>query len=1667
MKKITLSLCLLFCSLFTYGQSNDFKWMQIVHDANNFINIADSFQTFILAEYSDSIPKEKLPNIKDYYRYYKFWKSRLSYEQGNASHDTYLQATNSLNNSGGYCNQQDLANWELHGPATLPCQNLGLVSEVLGNPSNPNDIILSSEHGGLWKYQTTGNTWINVTDNLFLPGISATSIIRHPGNPNHLFASTGSGVHTTNYGVGIIESLDNGYNWNIMNSFPNQSAPYLVKLIYDPNDIDFTDGLTMYAIGFDKIFKTLNTGVSWEELTSNSPSFFSSINMQGKQFHDIKVLENGKLIVSLRARWDGINGKVIIYDEFNGWQDISSIIRPDAPFQKARFSTPSNGKVFALIDYDNGNVDKHRRIYKSVDNAQSWTQVNILNEVPSEKDEIEYFPTGNSSNGFVLLGGVHLKCFKESNPSVSKSYASEMSCIPNSPFYHADVRDFYYMGTDNDGKEMVLFANDGGITLFKIDASNYSNYSFTNLNGNHLPISNLNGMAVTNNSNEFILAGAVHCNTFKFQNGNWSSFSGGDGGDCEINWLDTRIYYNMNNGSIQRSGSTIHSFSSGYWFIGMEFELSPINPYKLYFGGREQLVIYEEGIGKSIKPAPEGLTNVGAIGINNREDIYIADFSFANFNVNGRFAKSTDGGNSWTDLSNTKVPLSTSPDSLTLRQVLAWKTIEDIIFNPNDPLEVWISIGGLFSENNQPIGEKFRVLHSVDGGKSWTDYSKGLPAFPVMALEYQLGSNNRLFAGTDAGVYYRTPEMTKWECFSSGLPISIITDLDYEPCSNSLYASTYSRGVFKTALPLSFNPTTPIVINSNTEWSLQKVVNQNIIIETGATLIITNSVFMGGNTKIIVKRGGTLKIDGGKLTTRCGELWNGIELWGNSELSQLPYSNQGWVQVINGGIIENAICGIKTFRPLDEENGTPMQNYTGGIVQAEDAIFRNNRTAVHFLGYSFINHSYFKNCVFETTATLFDNSDPDYFVKMESVTGIHFNGSKLENKIPPGTIPVERRGSGIYAVDSDIRFESLCTQFIVQPCPAQNTQRSLIKNLYRGIYGISSGPEKTVIVNKADFITNFKGLYLGAMNYATITENYIYPWAEQFTQNPQTYGFYLDQCTGFKMEANEFNNESELCAQCGIGLIINKSGPDNNLVYNNIFKNLRIAAQAQDNNRGKENRGLCYKCNDFVNNLYDIRVTSSYDPIDPYFDGIANHQGAYIPGDNKAPASNVFTNTQQAAFNINNSGNSIIYYKHQIAIPKVHPYPTGGNGVVTVTHVPNTTYTKSESCPSQLTGGSPSEEEALKEEAEAAAEETREQLDELVDGGNTLLLNNMVYTSIPPLAADLHQELLASSPYLSDTVLNNAVGKEEVLVNPMIRDVMVANPHSAKSEELLDMLEQRTEPLPDYMWAEILQGQNISGAKENLEAILAHWNHERYRHWNNLNRHYLNIIDDAAAFDSLVALLLGECSPDAYYQLALLYVLKNNWTEAQSVLNSIPSQFALTVQQQAEHQTLVDYVGILAVIQQASPHTLKPGENQVAVLESLAGGENGTASVYSRNLLIHAGETVYEEPILGDDLLKKSAKKRGGTSKGVVFAQEMLQAYPNPSNGYFVIKTNVPEEGGVVQLISHLGVVSAEYPVCKGPGQFVVNTKELAKGNYMLALVLNYKRAATAKITVQ
>ena len=154
--------------------------------------------------------------------------------------------------------------------------------------------------------------------------------------------------------------------------------------------------------------------------------------------------------------------------------------------------------------------------------------------------------------------------------------------------------------------------------------------------------------------------------------------------------------------------------------------------------------------------------------------------------------------------------------------------------------------------------------------------------------------------------------------------------------SRLMYTMTKSiniTSVLSNPFPIS---TTPFHISSNTTWSVKTFMPIEVTIDSLATLTITDTLLCRSSSRLIVRPGGKLIVDGGTLTSACaGEMWQGIEVVGNRTQHQNA-ANQGTVIFRNGATIENAHCAIKTG--LDGNEWLT----SGGIVQCTGSTLRND-----------------------------------------------------------------------------------------------------------------------------------------------------------------------------------------------------------------------------------------------------------------------------------------------------------------------------------------------------------------------------------------------------------------------------------------------------------------------------------------------------------------------------------------------------------------------------------------------------------------------------------------------------------------------------------------------------------------------------------------------------
>lgn len=413
-----------------------------------------------------------------------------------------------------------------------------------------------------------------------------------------------------------------------------------------------------------------------------------------------------------------------------------------------------------------------------------------------------------------------------------------------------------------------------------------------------------------------------------------------------------------------------------------------------------------------------------------------------------------------------------------------------------------------------------------------------------------------------------------------------------------------------------------ITDSADLTWQNDRIMMSHLIIESGSKLTLKDCwLHMPSDARIIIKPGGKLIVDGANITNKCNNMWQGIEVWGNSSDHQ-QYVNggylQGYLELRNGATIENAICAVELWHPNHN-------NTTGGIIFAKDAVFRNNRKAVHAKDYTNFYptsggeapyNAIFRHCDFIIDDDYLETETFYKHVDIANVNGIKFQGcefsvSSNSNGASPWCV-------GIGAYSAGFTVDSYCENIAINPCPDNSLYRSTFTGFNNGILSVNEGNSaKTFSVRDAVFTNNHRGIFAHNTGYVTILNN-------EFNIGCNLecgYGVYAVGVTGFCIEENVFRPViGSSCTTYGIGIF--KSGSINDIYKNNFeyltFGNVSVGVNYSDNNDG-----LTYTCNENIGNGIDFCVLNEGN-----VGGVRSQQGSA-----SSPAGNTFSGTQYHFYN--------------------------------------------------------------------------------------------------------------------------------------------------------------------------------------------------------------------------------------------------------------------------------------------------------------------------------------------------------------------------------------------------------------------------------------------------
>ncbi|MDN3492255.1 WD40/YVTN/BNR-like repeat-containing protein [Winogradskyella bathintestinalis] len=672
--------------------------------------------------------------------------------------------------------------------------------------SNPDVMYVGTASGGLWKSNSGGITWNPIFDKEVTASIGAVEI--QQSNPSVIWVGTGEGNprNSLNGGYGVYKSLDGGKNWMAMGL---EKTRHIHRIIVDPTNPDV---VYVGAIGSPwgehperGVFKTTDGGATWNKiLFVNNKTGVADLVMD--------PTNPNKLIATLwehkREPWffnsggEG-SGLHITHDGGKTWKKITE----DDGFPKGDL-----GRIGVAIAPNKPNIiyalveAKKNALYKSEDGGFKWKKINDKDDIgnrPFYYSEI-YVDPENENRVYSVFTYVNVsqdggKNFEQLMPA----YGVDNGIHPDHHAWWIHPENGNFMIDGNDGG--LNITRDGGKTWRFIGNLPVAQFYHINVD-NDFPYNVYGGMQ----DNGSWRGPAYVWRAQGIRNSYWQEISFGDGFDVIPDKDDSRYGWTMSQ----------QGYVSRYdWQTGNNYMVRPTHPdpdvklrfnwnsainvdpfdnSTIYFGSQFVHKSTDKGETWAVispdlttnnpekqKQSESGGLTLDATGAENHTTILVIEPSPIEKDMlwvgtdDGRVHFTTDGGNTWNDVSKLKG----LPEGSWIAQIKASNK------NKGEAL--------LIANDYRRFNYTPYAYRTKNYGKTWERIvdENDVESYTLSIVE-DLDEPNLLFLGTDDGLYISIDAGNTWTKWTEGFPTTSVKDLVIQPREHDLVIGTFGRAAW-------------------------------------------------------------------------------------------------------------------------------------------------------------------------------------------------------------------------------------------------------------------------------------------------------------------------------------------------------------------------------------------------------------------------------------------------------------------------------------------------------------------------------------------------------------------------------------------------------------------------------------------------------------------------------------------------------------------------------------------------------------------------------------------------------------------------------------------------------------------------------------------------------
>ncbi len=661
--------------------------------------------------------------------------------------------------------------WRMIGPFRG-----GRTVGATGVPGQPNVFYIGVNNGGVWKTTDYGRTWTPIFDDQPTGSIGALAVA--PSKPDVIYVGSGEGLQRPDLSVGdgVYKSTDGGKTWQHMGLRDGQQIPAILVDPHDPDRVFVAVLGHPYGANPERgVFRSTDGGKSWEKvLYKDENTGAVALAFDPTDARTIYAAlwaarqgpwENGA--------WQGSGSG--LYKSTDGgttWRPLTKGL-PTVEQGLGRIGigiAPSDGKrIYALVD-----ARQEGGLYRSDDAGESWNHINSDRRVWGRGSDFAEVRVDPKNKDIVYSANITLLRSTDAGQSFKVRKGA-----PGGDDYHT-------LWINPDDPKIMLTASDQGAVITVNGGQTWSSWlNQPTAQFYHVITDNQFPYWVYGGQQESGSAGVCSRGrdgqiTFR----DWHPVGVEEYGYVAPDPLNPNLIYggkvtrfDRTTGQVQNVGPEALRTGKYRFLRTAPLVFSTVDPHALYLGANVLFKTTNGGHSWDIispdlsREAPEVPENIGIFRTPQlakqprRGVIYTVAPSYKDADViwcgtdDGLIHLTRDGGKKWSNVTPT--------------DVTSWSKVSILDAGRFDASTAYAAVNRIRLDDLHP-----HIYRTHDGGKSWTEIVKGLPACdPVNTVREDPLRKGLLFAGTERAVYVSFNDGDHWHPLRLNMPATSIRDL--------------------------------------------------------------------------------------------------------------------------------------------------------------------------------------------------------------------------------------------------------------------------------------------------------------------------------------------------------------------------------------------------------------------------------------------------------------------------------------------------------------------------------------------------------------------------------------------------------------------------------------------------------------------------------------------------------------------------------------------------------------------------------------------------------------------------------------------------------------------------------------------------------------------------